>query len=317
MNNSKSPKAFSLVLNLGWRRLVLSAYRFVAPLASKTGLTRIFLGKNTIGSGINSFFNKIINLNLPEPIEAQGMIMYQGTSNERGSFGMGYVFDYELETRRAFRRVVKPGMTVVDVGANIGYYTLLGAKMVGEGGRVYAFEPDPLYFSLLKKNIEANRFNKIVEPFNTAVGNTEKTAILSLGNLTGSSLVSLPGIRTNKTVEVEVVSLDSFFSEKNWPPADLVKIDIEGYDKFALEGMRGLAKRNRGLNIIIELNPLLLEASETTAEELLGLLVELDFRRVGVLRKEMKSCKIPRDIKYIADYSRNLGYVNLLCQRDE
>src|SRR3989338_3674140 len=122
MNNSKSPKAFSLVLNLGWRRLVLSAYRFVAPLASKTGLTRIFLGKNTIGSGINSFFNKIINLNLPEPIEAQGMIMYQGTSNERGSFGMGYVFDYELETRRAFRRVVKPGMTVVDVGANIGYY---------------------------------------------------------------------------------------------------------------------------------------------------------------------------------------------------
>src|SRR3989338_10450951 len=116
MNNSKSPKAFSLVLNLGWRRLVLSVYRFVAPLASKTGLTRIFLGKNTIGSGINSFFNKIINLHLPEPIEAQGMIMYQGTSNERGSFGMGYVFDYELETRRAFRRVVKPGMTVVDVG---------------------------------------------------------------------------------------------------------------------------------------------------------------------------------------------------------
>ena len=317
MNNNKLNKAFSLVLDLGWRRLALGLYRLVTPLATKIGLNKIRVGKRTIGQRINSFFYKVMEFNLPEPIEVHGMIMYQGTSKERGSFGVGYVFDYELGTQRVFKRVVKPGMTIIDVGANIGYYTLLGAKMVGEGGRVYAFEPDPLYFSLLKKNIEANRLHKIVEPFKTAVGNTEKTAVLSLGNLTGSSLVSLPGIRTNKTVEVEVVSLDSFFSEKNWPSADLVKIDIEGYERFALEGMRGLIKRNRGLNIIIELNPLLLEVSGTTAEELLCLLVELDFRRVGVLWKEVKFREIPRDIKYIADYSRNLGYVNLLCQRDE
>lgn len=317
MNSNKPRKAYSLILDLGWRKLALGVYRFAAPLASKIGLNKMRIGKRAIGQRINSFFYKVMEFNLPEPVEVHGMIMYQGTSKERGSFGVGYVFDYELGTQRVFKRIVKPGMTVVDVGANIGYYALLGAKIVGEGGRVYAFEPDPLYFSLLKKNIEANRLDKIVEPFKTAVGSAEKTAVLSLGNLTGSSLVSLPGVGINKTVEVKVVSLDSFFSERNWPPADLVKIDIEGYEKCALEGMRGLAKRNRGLNIIIELSPFHLEASGTTAEELLGLLVELNFRRVGVLWTGVKFCEIPRDIKYIAAYSRNLGYVNLLCQRDE
>src|SRR3990167_2192625 len=304
---------FTRVLDLSLRRFIFSLYHFVAPFASKTGLTRIFLGKNTIGSGINSFFNKIININLPEPIEAQGMIMYQGRLREEGS---GYAFDYEPETRRAFRRIVKPGMTVVDAGANIGYYTLLAAKSMGNSGRVYAFEPDPGYYALLKKNIEVNRLNKIVELFQSAVGNAENKSTFFLGNLTANSFFSLPGVTTDKTIVVDVVSLDKFFSARNWPSVNVIKLDIEGSEKTALDGMRGLLKRNKDINIIIEVNPAFLEAAGTTAEELFLLLVELGFRQICILWKEMKSCKIPRDIKYLTAYSKNLGHVNLLCQRN-
>ncbi len=304
---------FIRVLDLGVRRLIFSLYRFAASFASKTGFTKISLGKNTIGSRVNSLFNKAINLNLPEPIDAHGMIMYQGRLREEGS---GYAFDYELETRRAFTRIVRPGMTVVDAGANIGYYTLLAAKSAGNGGSVYAFEPDPAYYALLKKNIEVNRLSKIVELFQAAIGNAENKSAFFLGNFTANSFFSLPGVTTDKTIIVDVVSLDKFFSERGWPSVDVIKMDIEGSEKTALDGMRGLLKRNKDINIIIELNPDFLEAAGTTSEELFLLLVEQGFKQICILWKEMKSCEIPRDIKYLTAYGKNLGHVNLLCQRN-
>ena len=307
---------FIMVLDLGLRRFIFRLYHFIAPFASKTGFTKMLLGKSTVGHAINSFFNKVMEFSLPEPIKVHGMIMYQGRIKERGSFGVGYAFDYEYETQRAFRRIVKPGMTVVDIGANIGYYTLLAAKIMGSNGRVYAFEPDPEYSVLLEKNIAINRLNDIVKLFKLAVGSEEKKSAFFLGNLTASSLFNLTGVTTGKTVVVDVISLDRFFSERNWPSVDVVKMDIEGSEKAALEGMRGLLKRNNGLHIIIELNPSFLEAADTTAQALLWLLAELGFRQARILGKEVKSCKIPQDINYLADYGKSLGHVNLLCQRN-
>ena len=306
---------FLRLIDLKLRRLIFRAYELIAPLVSRSGITKVRLKEATLGSKLSSLFFNFLSYNLPEPIEINGMIMYQTLPDERGWFGLHYLLDYERETRRAFEQIVKPGMTVVDIGANIGYYTLLAAKLVGSYGKVYAFEPGPSYYTFLKKNIEANRLSAIVEPFRLAVGDTEKTATLFLRNPTASSLFDITSITTDKTAIVDVISLDKFFGERNWVPVDIIKIDIEGAEKIALEGMRSLVKRNPELKLIIEINPFCLDAAGISSEDLLMLLCELGFNKVGVLLKGDGSYGIPQHIQYLTNLARDITCVNLLCER--
>jgi len=69
---------------------------------------------------------------------------------------------FEKYETKLFKKSIKRGMVVLDIGANIGYYTLLAARLVGDEGKVFAFEPDPYNYSLLRKNIEANRYNNVI-----------------------------------------------------------------------------------------------------------------------------------------------------------
>jgi hypothetical protein len=94
----------------------------------------------------------------------------------------------------------------------------------------------------------------------------------------------------------------------------VIKIDIEGAEKIALEGMRGLVERNRNLKLIIELNPSCLNVAGTSAAELLGVLSELSFNRIRVLSGETRSYRIPQDIGYLANLGEK-SIVNLLCER--
>ena len=68
------------------------------------------------------------------------------------------------------REILKPGMVVLDIGANIGYHTLISSKLVGNTGKIYSFEPEPHNFKLLLKNIEINEFKNII-PINKALSN--------------------------------------------------------------------------------------------------------------------------------------------------
>src|SRR5688572_13621160 len=77
----------------------------------------------------------------------------------------------EAETR-LFRELIRPGMVVVDVGANIGYFSLLASTLVGPTGRVYAFEPDPVNCALLRKNVRLNRVTNI-EVIESALSDNE------------------------------------------------------------------------------------------------------------------------------------------------
>jgi len=137
----------------------------------------------------------------------------------------------------ALRRIVRPGMTVLDVGGNLGLYTVLLARLVGPAGNVVTFEPDPDLFALLRQNIALNDCANI-EAHNLALGSTHsrlrlRRLILNSGDNTlgadGSTLF-------RREVEVEVVALDEFLP--NLRP-DLVKVDVQGWE---LEVLRGLSR---------------------------------------------------------------------------
>ncbi|MCX6726769.1 MAG: FkbM family methyltransferase [Candidatus Shapirobacteria bacterium] len=131
----------------------------------------------------------------------------------------------QYETKILLSQINKNSM-VVDVGANIGYYTLLMAKVAK---KVYAFEPDKDCFEILKKNVEENKLENVVL-FNKAVGSrNKKVGIVRNEDNYGDS-------RVGKGNEVECVRLDDVIKEK----VDLVKIDVQGYEIEVLEGMKNM-----------------------------------------------------------------------------
>ena len=303
------------LISLKMRKFLFQAYNFIAPWISKTGVTKIRLKESTLGQIFRLIFFRILHLHIPDPVETDGMVIYHSCPDKRGWLGWLYAFDNEPQMRGMFKRVIKPGMTVVDVGANIGYYALLSARLVGDTGKVYAFEPDPSYYSLLKKNIEVNRLASIVWPFNFAVGNNDGKIPFFLGISTGSSLFRVPDI-TGQKVLVDIVSLDNFSARRNWPVVDFVKIDAEGADKIVLEGMRSVLERNPAIKLVIEVNPSSLKSADTSAEALFLLLVELGFNRVCALFGAMELYEIPKDIEYLLKISAERGYLNLFCERN-
>jgi FkbM family methyltransferase len=165
---------------------------------------------------------------------------------------------------RVFRQHVAFGMTVVDVGAHVGYYTLQGARLVGKTGRVYAFEPDPYNFALLTRNVEINDYRNVV-CVRQAVSNRSGAGELFLSRYSVSHSMCSGVAKSDQKTSIMTTSLDDYFREAGWPPIDFIKMNIEGWEYFALKGMERLAGLSRHLNMMLEYHPEQLQESGVTA----------------------------------------------------
>lgn len=161
----------------------------------------------------------------------------------------------EPGTHRCLKALVDPGMTVVDVGANVGMLSLAFARSVGALGKVYAFEAEPELQELLAKSFALNGV-PWVELRRQAAGREAGTATFHVSPISGhSSLYGLPDDEapTARQITVEVASLDEVLGAV--PAVDLVKIDVEGAELDVLAGMAKLIARNPGLAIVAEFGP--------------------------------------------------------------
>jgi FkbM family methyltransferase len=145
---------------------------------------------------------------------------------------------------------IKPGMAVLDIGANIGFYSLFFSELVGEQGKVYAIEPDPVNFTHLKKS--TSDYKNIIT-IEKAVGETTgKLRLYYSPNLNVDHQTYDIG-EGRKYLEVDSISLDDYL------PKDigisLIKIDIQGFDFQAMKGMQGILERSGNLMILGELWP--------------------------------------------------------------
>jgi FkbM family methyltransferase len=159
---------------------------------------------------------------------------------------------YEPEETELLRKIVRKGAVVVDVGANIGWYTLLSAHLAGKTGKIVAFEPEPSSFSLLKQSVKRNGFDNVFL-FNNCVSNIEgeRKLWLSKGNLGRHSIVSSAG---TEAIDVEAVTLDICLSKLEIQIVDLLKIDVEGVEPEVLEGALNYLLSSKIKNIFLEWN---------------------------------------------------------------
>jgi FkbM family methyltransferase len=159
---------------------------------------------------------------------------------------------YEPEETELLRKIVRRGDVVVDVGANVGWYTLLSAHLVENTGKVIAFEPEPSSFSLLYKSIVKNNFQNILL-FNRCVSNTggPRKLWVSKGNLGSHSIARSTG---EEAVDTEAVTLDACLSDLKINAVNLLKIDVEGAEPQVFEGALHYLLGSKIKNIFLEWN---------------------------------------------------------------
>jgi len=144
---------------------------------------------------------------------------------------------YEKDKQDFCQRLIKPGMTVFDVGANAGFYTLVFSRLVGEGGCVIAFEPDSDNMRLLRKHITLNKLEN-VSVVQAAVSDA---SVLAGFSLTGGAIGRL---EKKSSYLVPTLRLDELLADGNLPPPDVIKMDVEGAEVLVLRGAKDFIEKN-------------------------------------------------------------------------
>jgi FkbM family methyltransferase len=202
---------------------------------------------------IRGMLNKAAPLGLSEVTIAagtlEGMPMLLDMQTEK-DFWLG---TYEPEMQSALGELIKPGMTIYDVGANIGYVTLMLAKHTGAQGKVFAFEALPDNVERLRRNVELNGFNNRVNIFSGAVAagaGEVKFLVHSSGGMGKAAGSAGRDEQYLREIIVPCVSIDEFVYSRGNPPPQAVKMDIEGGEVMALPGMRRLLAEARPLMLM-------------------------------------------------------------------
>tara|TARA_B110001454_G_scaffold112829_1_gene105843 strand:+ start:806 stop:1687 length:882 start_codon:yes stop_codon:yes gene_type:complete len=218
---------------------------------------------------------------------------------------------------KIFKDNVKNGDNVVDLGANIGYFTLILAKLVGPTGKVFAFEPDPRNLTLLKKNIEYNNYkNVIIVP--KAVSNVNDKCTLYVGQKTfGQNRIYKPEkTDTQKFIptDSETIRLDDFFKANNLlDKISFIKMDIEGSEFLALSGMKEILKLNKNIKIFTEVETSYLEDAGSSYDQFMDVLTENNFTLSLADNRNEALIKVDRSqLKKILSSGDS---VNILCVR--
>lgn len=198
---------------------------------------------------------------------------------------------------------IKPGMTVADVGANVGIYTAFFVSLVGENGKVHAFEPDRVNGNMHERFVRSN--NAVL--VRKAVDKTSREIILYASpNLNVDHRTYDPGDGRER-VRIQSISLDEYFSSGT--PVDFIKLDIQGYEYYALLGAERVLTENKDIRLMFEYDPTALECSGGGPEMLLDYLKKLGF---SIYRDSSRGLLKISNIQELDDI---VGYINLYAMR--
>jgi len=204
----------------------------------------------------------------------------------------------ELETE-VIKRELKKGMVVVDIGANIGYYALLEASIVSRSGRVYAVEPYPQSYKLLKKNIKLNQYSDIIEVEQIAISDKGGKSKLYLGKAANVHSLTDYSNKWGKHgyIKVETVAIDKFLEDKG--RVDFVRMDIEGHERQVIGRLIDTLGHRKPPKILFETHPTGDVDPDPKLTPLVEKIIDFGYRpRTIISSSNEKSLKIFADLGY-------------------
>ena len=215
---------------------------------------------------------------------------------------------YEPYSRRLFEDLLRPHMVVIDGGAHLGLYTLIASRNVGESGKIFAFEPDPHNFHALVFNLEKNRctnVNSLQKALSCSIG---RSRFYQCSGTISSSLINRDERDTIKLINVKTTTLDYELSKLEFESI-LIKLDIEGAEPLALQGMQSVLRKASTAVCFVEVNPSALQAAGFTPEDLIRNLFDMGFRLYFIDELKMRLLPVSKQ--------KNFGKGNLLCTKGE
>ncbi|MBS4027068.1 MAG: FkbM family methyltransferase [Ignavibacteriales bacterium] len=219
---------------------------------------------------------------------------------------------YEADETRLLQSILREGDTFVDVGANIGYYSLFAGLLVKEKGRVISFEPEPFNFSYLQKNVSLNNLTNVIME-QKAISDRKGQLRLFLDK-TNSGAHHLYNLNDQaEEVIVEAITLDEYFSPSS-QRVDLIKMDIQGYEPFALKGMENIIRQNPSLKIITEYWPPMIKKAGFNPEDYLKSLTSLGFHFTIINGQHIQNVEFA-SFESIAKSCEEHEFINLLCEK--
>jgi len=206
--------------------------------------------------------------------------------NEGIDFAIYLMGAFEPDTVRAYGRIVRPGMTVLDIGANIGAHTLHLARLVGAEGRVIAFEPTDWAFAKLQANLALNP--KIAERVTSVqaflVDRDDREAAAAVPAswpLDGRDVHPKLRGRAMAATGAAATTLDAWLAGAKLGPVGFVKMDVDGHECGVLAGAAGMLSRDRP-TFLMELSPYILVERGSSLDELMDRLETAGYRLYGL-----------------------------------
>lgn len=207
---------------------------------------------------------------------------------------------------------IKESDYVLDLGANIGYFTLIMSKLVGDSGKVFSFEPSMDNFEILKKNIKVNNCNNVIIE-NMAVGNKNGEIKLYLSDNQSMHTLYENTISTNRSVTVPIIKLDDYYNKKSINKINVIKMDVEGAELDTLRGMSNILTENKDVVLFVEFNPESIKKAGMLPKDQLAFIDDLGFK-IYVIYESAQKIK-PMNVDQIIDSC--VKTTNLLCSRTD
>jgi FkbM family methyltransferase len=270
--------------------------------------------------GVKSALLPTVNYLKPDYITIMNQKLYIDKFDTTVSEKMVVYKNWEDFETKVFMKTLHPGDVVIDIGAHIGYYTLIAAKIVGNAGKVFAFEPNERNFKLLQKNVKENGYKNVVL-INKAVTKKSGSIKLYINNQNTGDHRIYDSQDNRKAVTVQTISLNDFFKNKNNLPfmkkVSLIKMDIQGSEVEALKGGLDLLKNNSQIKLITEFWPFGMNLNKTSAKEFLNLLETYKFKFYEINEKN-NTLKLTQSQDVLKKYPETSDdYTNLLCTKEE
>ena len=217
----------------------------------------------------------------------------------------------EPDTTKALKLLCKPGMIVIDIGANVGSHTLPLANSVGDKGKVYAIEPVPWALDKLRKNLALNHFSSDYTDENAEFSLRASFKTTSENPVNENGGLSESWWSACEKVSVKVDTLDNFIVKENIPHVDVIKLDVDGFEVKVLKGAERILQSFKPI-ILMELAPSWLKEKGDSIEELLSYLIKCGYK----FYDETTFLEVPEILNSVSKIKSDSG-INVIASATE
>jgi FkbM family methyltransferase len=267
--------------------------------------------------------NRILLKIIPSQVNVENCTLYLNPNDPvlSPAVALGVYENYE---RELFRQFCRPGGTVLDIGANVGLYTVAAASLVGGTGTVIAIEPHPESFRQMQKTIQANGLTQ-VRAYNVAAGDRKRPINLFLTDDNQADSRVYDAGRGRRKITVQMVDIDGLLADLGIASVQLIKMDIQGAESLALQGLLRTLAASQQVVIFTEFWPWGIEQTGASAADFLRQLAAdgFRFRAIDESRRRLEHIN---DIEELIARHAQLQYpganfrrshANLICIKDQ